>query len=75
MCVKLTMRRSIIILFLFCAFKAQRCEHFVNNDVETVNENGSSGSHSQKLMQYDEFMGALDGYPDYNYNNNYDWGK
>lgn len=74
--VKLTMKRSIIVLFLFCAFNANHCEDIVNGgDVETVQENGSSGTHSGKMVNYDDFMGELDGYPDFNNNDNYDWSK
>lgn len=68
------MRRSTVLL-LFCAIGVRRCENTVNDGVETVHENGASGTHSAKMMNYDEFMGELDGYPDYNNNNNYDWGK
>lgn len=72
--VKLTMRRSII-LILFCAIGVRRCEHTVNDEVESVHEIGASGAHSGKMINYDEFMAELDGYPDYNNNNNYDWGE
>lgn len=70
------MKRSILVLFLFGAFTMHRCGNTVNDEVETVHENGSSGTRSGKLLNYDDFMGELDGYPDYNYNNNnYDWGE
>lgn len=72
---KSAMKRSIHIIFLFCVFSAYRCENTVNDDVETVHEDGSNGKRSGKMVNYDDFMGELDGYPDYNYNNNYDWGE
>lgn len=72
--VKLTMRRSIVLL-LFCTIGVRRCEDTVNDAVETMHGNGASETHSGKMINYDEFMGELDGYPDYNNNNNYDWGE
>lgn len=69
------MKWSIIVLFLFCSFGAHLCEDSVNDEVEPVHGTDASGTHSGRMMNYDDFMGSLDGYPDYNYNNNYDWGK
>lgn len=68
------MKRSIIILFLFCAFRAHTCENIVNDEVQSVHEKETNGARSGKMVNYDDFMGELDGYyPDYN--NNYDWGE
>lgn len=72
---KSAMKQSIHIIFLFCVFSAYRCENTVNDEVETVHKDGSNGERSGKMVNYDDFMGELDGYPDYNYNNAYDWGK
>lgn len=75
-CGELIMKRSILVLFLFCALGAHRCESTVSDDVETVHENPpNGGARSGKMTSYDEFLGELDGYPDFNNYDNYNWGE
>lgn len=67
------MKRSTVIIVLFCAFGAHQCQDTV--PVEVPVESGSNGERSGKMVNYDEYMGNLDGFPDWATNSNFDQGK